>query len=146
MCRRRRQPSSWSWVSVVCVVCPADVDCRCRDDRVGLLVVGVCCSQSRSPWSPISSHLVLRDPRCLCGLRLIVGMSWRYPILAGLHCFRYPFCLVDVARVHLEMSFVQKVTSWSIEDVSSGRRGVWQSCSLSIHPALSEDPRRDPIC
>ena len=56
-------------------------------------------------------------------------------LLAGLPCFRYNFCLVDIAGVHLEMSLVQPAV------VVFGSH----SCSLSKHPALSEDPRRDPI-
>ena len=98
-------PSSWSWASVVHVVCSCCwLGCRSRGDgsRVG------CLSLLHAKSLPMESHLesLVRSLLSLFVCRYALMSSSH--LLASLPCFRYPFCLVDIAGLQMEVSFVQR--------------------------------------
>ena len=90
-------PSSWSWASVVYVVCSC--------------VVG---------WGVGCLSQVVSLGRSLLSLLVLVGCRYALMssshLLAGLPCFRYPFCLVDIAGFQLEISCVQ-FPSWCLASI-----------------------------
>ena len=107
-------PSFWSWASVVYVVC----SCCWWSGRVKcwLLEPAACKIAFHGvPFRSVVSQVV-SFARSLLSLLVLVGcrcalMSSSH-LLACLPCFRYPFCLVDIAEFHLEISLVQP--SWCL--------------------------------
>ena len=120
-------PSSWSWASVVCVVCSflvgwvvVVVVVRVTG-RVGcwslLFVKSLSTEPHFKPACPVVSQVVSLV-RSLSSLWVVVGRRYALRssshLLAGFPCYRYPLRSGDIAGFQLEISLPLKSTKTRI--------------------------------
>ena len=75
--------------------------------------------------------------RSLLSLKTLVGCKYALMssshLVAGLHCFRYPFCLVDIAGFQLEMNVAWR-SSWRLATILACC--PYNLCCLRIHEVV----------